>query len=205
MGILKGALSVRRYRAAAEPPEGFRDTYITALEENAFREPLSAVHKEQRVGWVQVHNLLDTTFTDVNRWLYNQYAIFSLRIDKKVIPAKYFQAHLQKRVQGWCQAQSRERCPSSVKQELREALELEMLQKTLPRVATYEVAWNLQEGWVLFHNQSEVPNDTFRKLFHRTFGMALVPHDPLEFVADRLDWIDGLVSSGASDLRQEIP
>lgn len=200
MGVLKGGLSVRRYRADP-PPEGFRDTYIAALEENQFREPLTEVHKEQRVGWCQVHNLLDTRFEDTNRWLYNQYAVFAMRIDKKVLPAKLFQAHLQKRCESWNQANSRERTPSKVKGELKEALELEMLLKTLPRVAVYEVAWNMNEGWVIFHNQSEVPNDTFRKLFHRTFGMALIPHDPLDFIADRLDYIDGLVSSGASDLR----
>ncbi len=202
MGILKGGLSVRRYRAEA-PPEDFRDRYIVALEDNAFREPLTETHKEQRVGWVQVHNLLDTSFLDTNKWLYNQYAVFALRVDKKVLPAKYFQAHLQKRCEGWCAANNRERCPSKVKAELKEALEFEMLQKTLPKVATYEVAWNVAEGWVLFHNQSEVPNDTFRKLFHRTFGMALVPFDPLDFVGDRPELVDGLVSSGASDLRME--
>lgn len=200
MGILKGALSVRRYRAAA-PPEGFRDTYIQALEENAFREPLTEVHKEQRVGWVQIHNLLDTEFVDTNKWLYNQYAIFALRIDKKVLPARLFAAHLQKRMQAWCKANNRERCPSRVKQELKEALEAEMLLKTLPRVQVYEVAWNIAEEWVIFHNQSEVPNDTFRKLFHRTFGIALVPHDPIDFVADKPDVAEALVASGASDLR----
>jgi DNA recombination-dependent growth factor C len=199
---LKGGLTVRRYRAEA-PPEDFRDRYIAALEENAFREPLTEVHKEQRVGWVQVHNLLDTSFVDVNRWLYNQYAVFALRVDKKVIPAKLFQAHLQKRGQAWCVANNRERLPSKVKQELKDALEAEMLLKTLPRVQVYEIGWNLAEGWVLFHNQSEVPNDTFRKLFHRTFGMALVPHDPLDFVGDRPEQLEMLMASGASDLRGE--
>lgn len=202
MGIMKGGLSVRRYRADA-PPEDFRDRYIAALEENAFREALSETNKEQRIGWVQVHNLLDTSFVDTNKWLYNQYAVFGLRVDKKTLPANLFKAHLQKRTQAWCQQNNRERCPSKVKTELKDALELEMLQKTLPRVAVYEVAWNVAEGWVLFHNQSEVPNDTFRKLFHRTFGMALIPYDPLDFVADKVELVEGLVSSGASDLRGE--
>lgn len=203
MGIMKGGLSVRRYRAEA-PPEDFRDRYVAALQENAFREALSETNKEQRIGWVQVHNLLDIDFTDLNRWLYNQYAVFALRVDKKVLPAKLFQAHLQKRMKAWCQENNRERCPSKVKTELKETLELEMLQKTLPRVQVYEVAWNVAEGWVLFHNQSEVPNDTFRKLFHRTFGMALIPHDPLDFVGDRAELVEGLMASGASDLRVEV-
>jgi DNA recombination-dependent growth factor C len=202
MGVLKGGLSVRRYRAS-EPPEGFRDLYTAALEDNAFRDALTEVNKEQRVGWVQVHNLLDNSFLDTNRWLYNQYAVFGMRIDKKVLPGKLFGAHLEKRCQAWAKENNRERVPSKVKAELKDALEMEMLLKTLPSVAVHEVAWNLNEGWVIFHNQSEVPNDTFRKLFHRTFGMALIPHDPLDFVASEPELANALVSSGASDLRME--
>jgi DNA recombination-dependent growth factor C len=201
MGILKGALSVRRYRVDGEPPEGFRDSYLAALEAQAFREALSAGHKEERVGWVQIHNLLDTSFADVNLWLYNQYAVFGMRVDKKTLPAKYFKAHLEKRVQAWCEANKKERCPGSVKTELKEALEMEMLQKCLPRVQVYEAGWNVAEGWVIFHNQSELVNDKFRKLFHRTFGLVLVPHDPLDWLADRPELSESLVGSGASDLR----
>ena len=205
MGILRGALSVRRYRVDGQVPEDFTAGYVDALEANAFREVLSPGHKEERMGWAQVHNLLDTAFTDTNKWLYNHYAVFALRVDKKVLPAKYFKAHLDKRVETWLVANNRERCPGSVKTELKEALELEMLQKTLPRVQLFEVAWNIAEGWVLFHNQSELPNDKFRKLFHRTFGLVLVPHDPLDFVADKLDMAEALAGSGASDLRLGAP
>lgn len=201
MGILKGALSVRRYRVDGEPPEDFRERYIEAMEAHAFRDPPSAGHKEERAGWVQIHNLLDTSFLDVNRWLYNQYAIFALRVDKKVLPAKLFRAHLEKRVAAWCEENKRERCPASVRTELKEALELEMLGKTLPRVALFEVGWNINDGYVLFHNQSELANDRFRKLFYRTFGMQLIPYDPLDMVADLTEVAEALASSGASDLR----
>lgn len=203
MGILKGALSVRRYRVEGELPEGYRESYRDALEANAFREALTPGNKEERIGWVQVHNLLDATFMDMNQWMYNQYAVFALRVDKLALPGNYFKAHLAKRVSGWCEANKKERCPAAVKTELKETLELELLQKVLPRVQTFEVGWNFNEGWVIFHNQSELPNDKFRKLFHRTFGIALVPHDPLDFVADRTDLVEALVGSGASDLRME--
>jgi recombination associated protein RdgC len=203
MGIVKGALSVRRYRVDGEPPEGFRERYVNALEENAFRDALSPLHKEERVGWVQIHNLLDTSFLDLNMWLYNQYAVFAMRIDKKVLPAKLFKARLEKKVQAWCQQNNRERAPHAVKTELKEALEAEMLGQTLPRVQLYECAWNVTEGWVIFHNQSELPNDKFRKLFHRTFGLVLIPHDPIDFVGDKPDLAEALVGSGASDLRYE--
>lgn len=201
MGILKGAMSVRRYRVDTELGEGWQDRFIAALNENAFREPLSPVHKEEVAGWTQIHNLLDTDFTDVNRWLYNQYAIFALRTDKKVLPAKLFAAHLQKRVEAWCLANKRERVPSKVKQELREQLEQDMLRQTLPRVGVVEVGWNVAQGWVLFHSHSEGVNDRFRKLFHRTFGLVAEPFDPLDYVADWPEVAERLAGSGASDLR----
>jgi DNA recombination-dependent growth factor C len=202
MGILKGAMSVRRYRIVGEAPEDFRDRYIGALNEHAFKEPASKLAKEEHVGWCLSQNLLDVAFDDINKWLYNHYALFSLRVDKKVLPATYFRAHLQKRQQAWCAANSRERVPAAVKTELKDLLEAEMMLQTLPRVAVTEAVWNIQQGWALFHSGSEVANDRFRKLFHRTFGLIAVPFDPIDFVADLGDVAQRLASTGASDLRE---
>ena len=201
MGILKGAMSVRRYRVEGALPEGWRDTFVEALDAAAFRDPLSPTRKEERGGWGQIHNLLDTGFADIGKWLYQPYVILQVRVDKKTLPAKLFRAHLDKRVRAWCEENQRERCPSKVKGELKDALELEMLKQTLPRVATYEVCWNIVDGWVLFHNSGEAANELFRKLFFRTFGYQLLPFDPLEWVSDRPEQLDALASSGASDLR----
>ena len=155
--------------------------------------------REPSLGWVQSHNLLDADFTDLGRWLYNHYALFSLREDKKTVPAKYFRALLEKQIQEWCEAQGQTRCPRSVRDEIRDRLEFELLQKTLPRVRTVEVVWNLAEGWVLFHNHSDTVNDTFRKLFHRTFGLRLYPQNPLDLLEGGL--ADAIERTAGSVLR----
>ena len=200
MGILKGALSVRRYRVDGEVPEGWRDRYFEALNEHAFREPLSATHKEEIFGWVQAHNLLDAEFSDLNRWLYNHYALFSMRVDKKVLPARLFAAHFQKRQETWCKQMGRERCPPGVREEMKETLELEMLKTTLPRVQVHECAWNINSGWVLFHNDSDVVNDRFRKLFLATFQLRLAPWLPTDELPDPAQ-AEALTALGVSDLR----
>ncbi len=199
MGILSGGLSVRRYRVEGQLPEA-REALIAALNGNAFREPLSPVHKEEVMGWTQIHNLLDTSFDDINLWLYNHYAVFALRIDKKTLPAKLFKAHLQKRQQAWCKESGRERVPAKVKEELKELLELEMLRQTLPKVAVHELVWNLQEGWLAVHSQSDAVNDKLRKHFHRSFSMVLQPITPLEWTADLPDVADRLLSMGTTEL-----
>jgi len=201
MGALKGSISARRYQVLGDLPDEFTSIYIDKLNDNAFRDALSAAHKEERLGWAQVHNLLDTDFSDSNLWLYQQYAVFSMRVDKKVLPATLFRATLEKRQQTWCKANNREKVPFSAKAELRETLELEMLAQTLPRVTIAEVAWNTREGWLLFHSHAEAQNDRFRKLFHRTFGFILRPFAPLDFVADMPEVAARLMASGGTDLR----
>ncbi|MCK6505803.1 recombination-associated protein RdgC [Myxococcota bacterium] len=203
MGILTGAVSVRRYRAVGSLPEDFRTAFGDALADHAFREPREWLPGVEAVGWCQVHNLLDTDFGDLNRWLYNQYLVAAMRVDKKSLPGKYFKAHLDKRVAAWCQEQGRPKCPGPVKADIKDQLQREMLEKTLPRVATYEFCWDLDSGHVLFHNSSDKVNDAFRKLFRHTFGVALLPWSPLDFLADDPQTAAALEIQGLSDLRPD--
>jgi recombination associated protein RdgC len=184
VGILQGALTVRRFRVVGTVPDGWRESFRDRLEEHAFREPLKEMGKEEVEGWVQVHNLLDTSFDDYNRWLYNNYAVFALRVDKKSLPTRLLNAHVQKRVEAWCAERGVERCPTKQKKEIKEQLEAEWLTRAFPRVAVTECCWNLTEGWLLLGSLSEGAADRFRKRFLRTFGLKLLPFSPL-------DWVDG--------------
>jgi recombination associated protein RdgC len=188
VGILSGAMTVRRFRVIGDVPDDFRDVYRERLEEYAFQERPTKQGKEEVEGWVQVHNLLDTSFADLNRWLYNNLAVFALRVDKKSLPAALFRATHQKRCEAWVQERGVERCPGSVKKQLKEELEQEWLERTLPRVSTTECCWNITEGYLLLHSLSDSSADRFKKRFHRTFGLKLVAWSPL-------DWLDGADST----------
>jgi recombination associated protein RdgC len=204
MAILTGTLTVRRYRVAGEVPEGFRDAYQEALQSYAFRETHDEGRIDEIAGWVEIQNLLDTSFSDINRWLYDRYLVFALRIDKKTLPPKLFKAHLEKREAAWCAEHDRPRCPAAVRKELKEKLQFEMLQRTLPRVSLYEACWNVVDGRVLFHNLSDAVNDRFRKLFFQTFGLKLFPEEPLDLLGpDGLDLAEILLRTGGLDYRPE--
>ena len=201
MAILSGALTLRRYRVAGQVPDEFRTLYADALQDHAWKEPREWAKGIEAVGWCQVHNLLDVDFGDLNRWMYNEYIVVAMRVDKKSLPAKYFKAHLDKKIQAWCQEHGRPKCPTGVKADIKEQLETEMMARTLPRVATHEMCWNVVEGQVLFHNCSEGANDAFRKLFRHTFGLNLLPWSPLDFLAARPELAQVLEVQGLSDLR----
>ena len=194
MGILSGALTARRFKVVGEIPEGFRDSYRDQLEAFAFRDPPNEPGKQETEGWVQTHNLLDASFTDLNRWLYDPYVIVALRIDKKVLPANLLKATVEKECLRWCAEKGVERCPNAVKTEIKERIEDEWLRRTLPRVRVTELCWNMREQWLVLHSLSESVGDRVRKRFHQTFGLRLVPWSPLDWMEDEAT-VEGLLGS----------
>jgi DNA recombination-dependent growth factor C len=202
MGILSGALTARRFRVLGDVPEGFRDAYRERLGEFAFRDPPHEPGKQEIEGWVQAHNLLDASFRDLNRWLYEPYALFALRIDKKVLPANILKATLDKECLAWCAERGVERCPNAVRAEIKERLEDQWLRRTLPRVRVTELCWHTTEGWLVLHSLSESVAERVRKRFHQTFGLRLVPWSPLDWLADRQD-VERLVATVPVSLRED--
>lgn len=183
MGLLRGSMTARRFRVVGDLPDDWRTTYRDRLDKMAFREPDNRTGKEEVEGWVQIHNLLDTDFTDLNRWLYNHLALFTLRVDKKTLPAKLVRATVEVKCREWAEERQVDRVPAAVKKEIKEMLEADWLKKALPSVRTTDVCWNIQEGWVTIDSHSETTGDRLRKRFHRTFGLELVPWSPLDAVS----------------------
>lgn len=212
----------RRFRVPLVEDDGWRGRFIDALNERRFVPPLSETSEDVRSGWVVYGAPLDTAFDDVNRWLFNHYVVLSLRVDQKKLPSKLFKAHLDSRIQAWCQSQNRERAPAGVKQELRDALKFEMLQKQLPTMRVFDVIWNVAEGWFVTSATATSAVDLLRKSFSSTFGL-LPEAQPLaggeddlsragvyvsDLEADFLTWLlwkdGGNVKLGEEDVRFDV-
>jgi recombination associated protein RdgC len=201
MGLLKGAMTVSRFRVNAALPDDFRDRISEGLMGQAFQQPQTYVGQQEVQGWVEVHNLLDTSFEDNNRWLYQPWALFALRVDKKRLPANLLGATLQKRCQDWCEEKGTGQCPASVRTRLQDALKEEWFARTLPAVSVTEVGWNLVEGYVLVGSHSAQVCERVRKRFYQSFGYKLVPSSPLDPLAGTPGLETLLASGPAGDMR----
>ncbi|MBN1337274.1 MAG: recombination-associated protein RdgC [Deltaproteobacteria bacterium] len=199
MGVLSGTWTVRRYQVVGTVPDAFRDAYAEALAAHAFR-PGSA-RRTDTEGWVSIRDLLDTDFAVHDTWLYDHYAVFALRVDRKVVPARLVRALLAREVAAWCTEHDRPRCPRPVREEMKERIEIDLLSRSLPRVQVYEISWDLAGGWLLFHHHGEAANARFRTLFHRTFGLSLQPWTPLDLLAESAPHlVDPLLATGGTQL-----
>lgn len=206
MAILSGAMSVRRFRVVGALPEGWREQFRARLEEHAFKDGVE-VGKEEREGWVQIHNLLETSFEDFNKWLYNDLILLALRVDKKALPAKLLKATLEKQYAEWCEENGRKRCPKDVREQKKEALEAVWLKRALPKVATTELCFNHKENYVILHSLSEGAADRVRKRFYATFGLRMVPVGPLDHIGDsqvRERLLDTVPSQVGNDTFSEV-
>lgn len=184
MGILKGAMAVRRFRAPVDLKSGWREAFRESLNKLAFRAPQGSWGSNEVQGWCVIDDLLLTTFEDNNRWLFsNGVIVLGLRVAKKVIPKRDFKATLVTRCREWAESRGAERCPAAVKKEIRERLEIEWYDRTIPTSTVIEVAWDTQSGILLIGSTSDKACDRVRKLIHRTFGQEVVPEAPL-------DWLD---------------
>ncbi len=204
MGVLSGTMSVCRFKVVGELGPGWRDELRDQLNAFAFRTPPHDVGKEEVEGWVQIHNLLDTDFSDFNRWLYNEYVLFALRVDRKRLPARLFKATLEKRCEAWKAERQVEKVPAKVRSELKDALEAEWLARTLPTVGFTEAVWNIHEGWLILHGMSGSVVERFRMRFFRSFGKQIVPWSPLEHCADDGSLVRDLLATNPVSLSPEV-
>ena len=196
MGFLKGRLTFRRYRILDPLPDDFRQRFEDALTDHAFREPHSVTKGEETVGWVRTDNLLDTDFSNRDKWLYSHYVMAGMRVDKKTLPAALVRAMVEKRIAEWCEEHGRARAPASVRSDVRTNIENELLARTLPTVKMIPFCWNLPEGWLLFENTSDRINERFRALFRNSFGVTLEPFTPLDFLTESPELVDPLAAVG---------
>ena len=100
MGVVSGPMTVARFRVVGELPSGWRETFRDRLTEFAFREPPQGMGKEEVEGWVQVHNLLDSDFSDFNRWLYDDVVIIGLRGGQETPAGQAVPGHLRATLRG---------------------------------------------------------------------------------------------------------
>lgn len=200
MAILSGAMTVSRLRVVEpELHDGWRELFRDRLDEHAFVEPPQGISNEEVEGWTLVHNLLDTDFGDFNQWLYGDFAVFALRVDKKRIPANLFKATLEKRCQAMARDLGVDKIGASRRSAIRDELEKDFLAQTLPTIRVTEASWCLSQGWVVVHSHSDSVVERFRKRFFRTFGKKLVPWSPLDWLTSTSD-VEQLLSVGGSTL-----
>lgn len=171
MGLIKGSLSLTRYRVKEEPPETLTDEYVSErLNKNAFVD-IEDAPEEKSLGWVEFLNPLDSNFNPAT-YRFGGILAFTLRLDSRKVPGKTVSRYYNIREAQYVEKIGR--APNSVaKRELKEAIKSELLRRALLNTELMEAAWLYQENEVWLAAVGEKRRETFEELWGRTFGLSL--------------------------------
>ncbi|MFO0744767.1 MAG: recombination-associated protein RdgC [Myxococcota bacterium] len=174
MGAFAGTLTMTCYYVQGEIPEGFRDSFVEALNKNRFNDINLDLDNEESIGWVTAQDPFDSEF-ELNKVLWGSYLVAALRHDVIRLPATAFKMHLKKAADEYRKKSGKEKLSKGELEEVKERLEKQLKKKALPNIKTYDMVWNMDRGSVWLWSTNKKVNEQFVDFFQETFG--LVPHE----------------------------
>lgn len=178
MGLLKGNFSFARFHVEDQLPKDFFNFVNSRIKANSFRETKKST-EEKRLGWVSITDVLDTDFASAD-YVLGDYLIFSLRIDRKIIPPKLMKLRIMEEEREWLAQSGRDRINKQSASGIKDKVKLELMAKLDPVPSFYDVCWALGQNIVYFSSLSDTIADDFVDLFKKTFSLNLLrflPHD----------------------------
>lgn len=183
MSLLSNALSITRYRVNGHLDDPITDAVYLGLKKNMLPD-IDDVDAAHTAGWTSFQDPFTPSFEGAS-FVYANYFVFSLRIDKKTIPSKLVQKHMAIEVAKKRQASGREFLSKNEKKMIKENV-ISLLGLRIPAIPNvYNVLWNYEASVVWFFTHLKGPNEDLETLFKTSFGLVLTRIFPYTFAESR--------------------
>jgi len=188
MGILSSTVSITRYRVDGKIEAPVLESITTGLAKNAIAE-IDDEASEKSVGWTSLENPFRPDFSG-SSFVIGAYLVFSLRIDKKTIPAKIVKKHHQIALARRMTDTGRDHLTKSEKQEIKEGV-IQGLSMRIPATPNvFDVLWNIEGRSLWFYSTQKAANEELETLFAKSFKCNLIrlfPYTVAELAAGLSD------------------
>jgi DNA recombination-dependent growth factor C len=172
MGLLSRSLSVTRYRVEKKIAAPVIENVTKGLKKYAITE-IDNEADEHAVGWTCFEAPYEPDF-DRSSFIIGTYFVFSLRIDKKAIPAKVVKKHYALEMQKRLKESGRDFLSRNEKKMIREHV-LNVLSIRIPATPNvYDLLWDYEAASLLFFNNQKGANEALETLFSQSFGLTLI-------------------------------
>ncbi len=194
MGFLSSSHSMSRYHIEGNFDGQIMETIKNRLIQNALPD-IQNPYEEISAGWVPFESPYHPDFVN-NSFIFGTYIVFSLRIDKKSVPAKLFQKHMVMEMEKKKLESGRNFLSKSEKSRIREEVMDNLIQQ-MPFVPNiYDVLWNYEKHSLFLFTTQKAVNEFFETIFFQTFDLKpirIFPYTMIElesqFSANQKDQI----------------
>jgi hypothetical protein len=180
MGILSNTVSICHFRVVGDTPTKELFEWASEnLRQHAFR-PIDQGMEELSTGWVHTGNNQESAFAAPADFWHDHYLAFTLRQDRRRIPASLLKAYLQVAEHEFlAENPGYTRVPKQKKGEMRESVQARLLARTLPVPSCHDAVWDTESGILTFTSLSRGGVDAFDTHFKKTFpGLRLTAVHP---------------------------
>jgi DNA recombination-dependent growth factor C len=172
MGLLSSSVSISRYRVEGQIGRPVIETVASGLKKNAVTD-IDDDASEKSIGWTSFENPFSPNF-EGSSFTFGNLFIFSLRIDRKSIPAKLLRKHLfietSKRL-----AKSKQRFLAKDEKKALKDKVITDLAKRVPSIPNvYDLIWDYENADVYFFSALRSSNEDLESLFKRSFNLVLI-------------------------------
>ncbi|BBO70211.1 hypothetical protein DSCA_41410 [Desulfosarcina alkanivorans] len=172
MGILSSSASITQYHVEGKLPEPILETVSKGLKKNAIEE-IDNESSDKAIGWSCFNDPFSTDF-DQSPFLIGTHLVFSMRIDKKTIPAKIVKKQYTLEMKKRLKNSGREFLSKTEKKEIKDHV-LHVLNLRIPATPNiYDLIWNYESATLWFFSNLKGANEELETLFTRSFKMKLI-------------------------------
>lgn len=172
MGLLSSTVSITQYRVEGQLQEPILEVIANGLRKHAIEE-IDNESSDKAIGWTCFNEPFSIDF-DRSPFLIGTHFVFSMRIDKKSIPAKIVQKHYAMEMKKRLENSGREFLSKNEKKEIKDHV-LHVLSLRIPATPNvYDLIWNYEAGTLWFFSNQKGANEELETLFTRSFKLKLI-------------------------------
>jgi DNA recombination-dependent growth factor C len=199
MSILSSSVSIARYQVQGKINAPVIDQITDGLKRHMISEIDNQV-SDKAVGWTSFDKPFQPDF-DGSSFVYGNYFVFALRIDKKNIAAKVLKKHYTIEAARRMAESGREYLSKNEKKLVKEHV-ISGLSLRIPATPNlYDLVWNYEDSMVWFFSNLKAANEELETLFTKSFNLSLIRLFP--YTAAELS--SGLSESQRDELQRISP
>ena len=170
MGILANTVSICQFKVAGDFPATDLFTWASGnLCRHAFRPIDEGTRNSPSAGSTRATRRRSVLQLPADFW-HDNYLAFSLRQDRRRVPAALLKAYLQVAEHEFLAANpGYTRVPKQKKEEMRDRVQASLLARTLPVPAVHDAVWDTRSGILTFTGLGRAAQDAFEALFRKSF------------------------------------
>jgi DNA recombination-dependent growth factor C len=193
MGLLSSTTSITCYRVEGKITKPVTEYVSNALGNNTIAN-IDGQPAEKAVGWTSFEHPFSPKFT-ADAFHFGSAMIFSLRVDKKAIPASIIKKYCQQEWEKQTTASGRKVLSKNEKKIIKEKVvqELALRVPATPRV--FDLVWQYEQERLWFFTNQKNANEELETLFLKTFSLRLIRLFPYTIAT-----LESGLSDGEKDL-----